>query len=126
MHHILKFSPGYFLITFFLFLVEIMIALFVHDHFIRPYLGDVLVVILIYCFIKSFFSFPVLPTAIAVLLFSFLIELLQYWQMVKLLGLQPYKLARIVIGTSFSWQDIFAYTAGIGIVLLAENRRKPV
>ena len=32
-----------------LFVVETLIALFVRDAFIRPYMGDVLVVILIYC-----------------------------------------------------------------------------
>ena len=31
-----------------LFIVETLIALFVRDAFIRPYMGDVLVVILIY------------------------------------------------------------------------------
>ena len=37
-----------------LFLIESLIAIFIHDNFIRPYLGDLLVIILIYCFISIF------------------------------------------------------------------------
>ena len=38
-----------------LFLIELFIALFVHDTFVRPYFGDVLVVILLWCIIKTVF-----------------------------------------------------------------------
>lgn len=36
------------------FIIEVLIALFINDKFIRPYVGDILVVVLIYCFIRSF------------------------------------------------------------------------
>jgi len=121
MNYQLKFQLNYFLFTLLLLLIEICIALFVHDNFIRPYIGDVLVVILLYCFIKSFFDFPVLPTAVAVLFFSFIIETLQYFNIIDLLGLQNYTLARVIIGTSFSWEDIIAYIIGILLVLLVER-----
>ena len=32
-----------------LFVTEVIIALFVHDRFVRPYLGDVLAVVTVYC-----------------------------------------------------------------------------
>ncbi len=118
-----KFKLHYFLFTILLLLLEICIALYVHDNFIRPYIGDVLVVMLIYCFIKSFFDFPVVPTAIAVLIFSFLIETLQYFKIIYLLGLQHSKLARVIIGTSFAWEDIIAYIAGIALILILEKRK---
>lgn len=121
MNHSLNFHPKYFILTILLLSIEICIALFVHDNFIRPYIGDVLVVILIYCFIKSFFNLPPNITAIAVLLFSFIVETLQYFKVVNLLGLQNSKVASIIIGTSFAWQDIIAYIAGIAIVILAEK-----
>ena len=73
----LKFERKYFFSAMILFLVEVFIALFVHDNFIRPFFGDVLVVILIYCFIKSFINSPVVVTAVAVLLFAYAIEVLQ-------------------------------------------------
>ncbi len=85
-------------------------------------MGDLLVVILIYCFIKSFFIFSVKQTAIGVLIFSFAIEFLQYFKLVDLLGLEHNKLARIVIGSSFSWEDLIAYLAGILFVLFAEKK----
>lgn len=119
-----RFHPGYFIIAVLLFITEVLIALFINDHFIRPYLGDVFVVILIYCSIRAFFNTSVTKTALGVLAFSFFIELLQYFNIVQVLGLQHNRLARIVIGTSFAWEDLVAYTAGIVIVILVERRRK--
>jgi hypothetical protein len=114
----LTFNLKYFILTLLLLAIEFLIALYVHDTFIRPYMGDVLVVILLYCLVKSFFKTPVLPTAIGVLLFSYLIETLQYFNIVDVLGLGHSKVARIVIGSSFSWLDILSYTAGIVAILL--------
>ncbi len=116
----MQFQWKYFTATVVLFIIEVFIALYVNDSFIRPYFGDVLVVILIYCFIKSFVITDVLKTAIGVLLFSYVIELLQYYRFVEVLGLQEYKLAKVVLGTSFAWHDIVAYTAGFLIVVGAE------
>lgn len=117
----LTFNKKYFGLTILLFVIEVLIALFVHDSIIRPYIGDVLVVILIYCFIKSFLKLPVLPVAVFVLLFSFGIEFLQYLNIVEKLGLQNSKIARTVIGTSFAWIDLVCYIAGIIIVIIAEK-----
>jgi len=122
----LKFKLKYFILAAILFLIEVLIALFIHDNFIRPFVGDVLVVILIYCFVKSFFNLPVIITAIAVLLFSYLIEVLQYFKIVNILGLQNFNLARVVIGTSFEWTDLLAYTLGIGLVVLFDKNNSRV
>ena len=115
------FQKKYILLTIVLFLTEVLIALFVHDSFIRPYIGDVLVVMLIYCFCKSFCKLPTISLALGVLLFAYFIELLQYLHIVKWLGLSNSKFATIVIGNSFSWQDILCYTVGIAVVLLCEK-----
>jgi glucose-6-phosphate-specific signal transduction histidine kinase len=120
---LLKFRPLYFIITILLFIIEVLIALFLHDEIIRPYVGDFLVVILIYCFLRSFLNVAVLPTAIFVLVFSYTLEVLQYFNLVELLGLQQYKLARIVIGTSFEWIDLLAYTLGVIFVLYLEKTK---
>ena len=124
-----RFKPSYFLTAVILFFAEVLIALYAHDQIIRPYVGDLLVVILIYCFIKSFVNTPVVSTAIAVLIFSYTLEVMQYFNIVSLLGLQHYPIARIVIGTSFEWIDLIAYTVGIAIVLLGEQifvRKNPI
>lgn len=117
-----KFSLKYFLLTLLLLGTEICIALFVDDHFIRPFVGDYLVVILIYTLIKSFFNFSVLKTAFGVLIFSFVIEFLQYLELVSFLGLEKNTFARIIIGTSFSWYDLICYTSGILTVLFIEQK----
>lgn len=104
-----------------IFCTEILIARFAHDRIIRPYIGDSLVVILIYCFIKSFFDTPVLKTALGVLLFAYMVEILQSFDIITKLGLQHIGWARIVIGTSFAWIDLVAYTAGIALVICIEK-----
>lgn len=121
MKQIITFNKHYFGFTILIFIIEILIALFVNDNFVRPYLGDVLVVILIYCFIKSFLKLPVFPVAVFVLFFSFSIEFLQFLNIVEKMHLENSKLARTVLGTSFSWIDLLTYFMGIVIVLLIEK-----
>ena len=120
----LRFHRIYFGLMAILFLVEVAIALFVHDRIVRPYVGDLLVVMLIYCFVRSFLAISVWRAAIGVLLFAYTIEILQYFNLVELLGLQNYRLANIVIGNSFAWVDLVAYTVGIAIVVWVERMRK--
>ncbi len=120
-----RFNKGYFALTAGLFLTEILIAIYVHDDFIRPYFGDFLVVILMYCFIRTFANLDMKLTVIAVLMFSYLIEVLQYLNFVEWIGLGNSELARTLIGTSFAWIDLVAYTAGCVAILWFE-RMKPV
>lgn len=119
----MKVYRNYFVAAVVLFVIEVAIALFIDDNFVRPYVGDVLVVMLIYCVVKAFWNTPVFTTAGCVLLFAFGIELLQYFNIIKKLGLQQIKLARTVIGTSSEWFDLISYVAGIAIVLLIEKFR---
>jgi hypothetical protein len=118
-----RFSWKFFVLTVLLFITEVLIAVYVHDSFIRPYFGDFLVVILLYCFVSTFLQAPVKPLAIAVLLFAYLIETLQYFNLVKHLGLQHSRLANIVIGNHFEWTDLLAYTLGILLILLLDKLR---
>jgi hypothetical protein len=117
------FYKTYFLAAGLLLLVEVLIAVFIHDRFIRPYFGDYLVVIFLYCLLRSIVRMPVLPAALAVLVFSYLIEIMQYYNLVNLLGLSHSKIARIIIGTGFSWWDMVAYTLGIATVIAWERRK---
>ncbi len=119
----LTFNKTYFGLAILIFIIEVLIALFVKDNFVRPYVGDVLVVILMYCFAKSFLRVPVRLLAMSVLAFSFIIEALQYVKIVERLGWEKSQFARTVIGTSFAWADIIAYMVGIAIVLGVENYR---
>jgi hypothetical protein len=114
------FNRPYFLLSLLIFIIEVLIALFVRDNFIRPYLGDTLVVILIYCFIKSFLDTPVFSTALFTLAFSFLVEFLQYLDIVDKLQIKS-EILKTVLGTSFAWNDILAYVAGFAIILSVEK-----
>jgi hypothetical protein len=112
---------SYLLLTVLLFITEVLIALYVHDSFIRPYFGDFLVVILLYCFVRAFFIIPVSTACIAVLLFAYLIEVSQYFHLSSLPLFHNSRLARVVLGSSFEWPDIALYTAGVAFVYLTEK-----
>jgi hypothetical protein len=121
------FNPRYFNIALVIFVIEVLIALYVKDKFIRPYVGDVLVVIMIYCFIRAYVDASAIKVSAFVLTFAVTLEILQYFQLIDLIGLRHNKLARIVIGTKFEWLDLVAYVVGIGIVIVVErikDRRK--
>ncbi len=118
---LLKFKKHYLIYAVVILIIEIGIALFIHDNFIRPYVGDFLVVILIYCFLQSFLNIKFWRIAIGVLLFSYIIEILQYFHVLNKVGLQKFTLARIILGTTFEWTDIGAYTAGIALVLFIDS-----
>jgi hypothetical protein len=119
-----RFNFFYFLLAVLIFVTEVLIALYLHDGLIRPYIGDFLVVILIYCFVRSFIQAPVVPVAAAVLVFSYIVETLQYFNVVKLLGLEHSRAANIIIGNYFTWADIVCYTLGIGLTVWLEKLRE--
>jgi hypothetical protein len=104
-----------------LFCVELGIALFVDDDFIRPYVGDVLVVILIYTFVRAFFKVAIVPAAVGVWGFACGVEILQYFNFIEVLGWEASAIARTVIGTTFSWEDWVAYTLGLALLLASEK-----
>ncbi len=49
----MRINKKYIISFLILFIIEALIALFVHDNFIRPYIGDILVIILMYTFIRG-------------------------------------------------------------------------
>ncbi len=114
------FSRKYFLLTIAFLIAEILIALYVNDDFIRPYLGDTLVVMLIYCFLRTFFAIKTHHAIAIVIVFAIFIEYLQYLDFVRLAGIES-KMLRIVLGSSFSWNDIIAYLAGAAIIAIVER-----
>ncbi|MFM7601250.1 MAG: DUF2809 domain-containing protein [Pseudanabaena sp.] len=118
----LTFNRKYFFLTVLLFLIEVYIAIFINDQLIRPFVGDVLVVILIYCFVKSFWKVRSRVAAISVFVFACAIEGLQYLNLVDRLGLAQNKILATILGTTFDWKDILAYALGTVIILVWESR----
>ncbi len=114
------FNLKYSFLTLTLFAIEILIALFVNDQFVRPFVGDALVVVLIYCFLRIFLDVSYLKAAFAVFLFAALIEILQYFDYVKLLGLENNRVLSAALGRTFEWLDFVAYFGGFLLIVLVE------
>ena len=100
-----------------LLLTEIIIF-FSHWHFIRAYIGDVLVIPLMYCMIRM--STKKLPRLMPFLMccIGFVAEGLQYIRFYELLGFDRNSLVAILIGTSFSWWDVLCYIVGMVLIYL--------
>ncbi|MCM8567991.1 DUF2809 domain-containing protein [Gramella jeungdoensis] len=104
---------NYFLGFVILLIIEILIAKYVRDDFVRPYVGDFLVVILIYCFLMAILNISVIKGLLIVLIFSFAVEFFQIINIVKVMQYQPPEPVMIVLGSSFSTWDLLAYSLGI-------------
>lgn len=108
----IKYTIAFVLLLF----IEALIGLYVHDSFIRPYVGDMLVVIVLYCFIRIFMpeKFRLLP--LYIFIFAAGVEVLQYLNLVQILGLENNTFLRVLIGSVFDMKDIVCY--GVGCVIL--------
>ena len=98
---------------------EIIIGIYVRDNFVRPYMGDALVVVLIYCFIRIFIPNGLSQLPLYVLAFACFIEILQYFQLVDVLGISN-RILRIALGSTFDLKDMVSYVGGYVFILLAE------
>ena len=102
-----------------LFAVEVLIALFVDDSFIRPYLGDVIVIWVVYCFVQIFLAGRLSSCIVSagVFIFAVIVELLQAVNIVEILHLQGNPFFRPLIGTHFDFRDILCYAAGTAVIM---------
>ncbi|XZH19983.1 DUF2809 domain-containing protein [Clostridium perfringens] len=116
----MKINKRYLATFFILLIIEVFIALFVNDNFIRPYIGDVLVVIVIYTFIRGIIGRKIKNLPIYIFLFGVLVEVLQYFRIVEILHLQNNRFFTILIGTSFDVKDIMCYFVGTLILIFWE------
>ncbi len=98
-----------------LLVIEIIIALFVHDNFIRPFVGDLIVVFLVYYFVKIFYSWNDTKVIIWVFLFAVFVEILQYFKLIEVLWIEN-RVLQIAIGSTFDIKDIVMY--GLWCIIL--------
>lgn len=106
----------YAIVFFILVIVEVLIALFVRDSFIRPYIGDVLVVIVLYFGVRIAIPYRCRMLPLYIFLFAALVEVLQYFRLVDALGLSNNRLFRVLLGSVFDVKDIICY--GVGCIWL--------
>jgi hypothetical protein len=103
----------YLLLTIISFLFCVFIVLFFSDFpFIRGFLGDAVIVILLFSFIKIFYNIDSLKLSFALIIFSYFIEFTQYLKIIPLLGFKENFLTRIIFGSVFDPFDLLAYTLG--------------
>ena len=110
----------YAIITIILLTIEVLIALFIHDDFVRPYIGDVLVVMVIYTFIRIFVPERVRMLPSYILCLAVLVEILQYFRIVELLGLQDNRFFSVLIGSVFDMKDIICYALGCTLIVIGQ------
>ena len=118
----------YFLGFILLFIIEVCIALYLHDTIIRPFVGDMLVVLLVYCFVMTVLlltttRIKITIVALSVLVFAFCVEALQATELLQTLGLSENKLASVILGSTFDWLDLVAYIIGTLFIILLEKIR---
>ncbi|OPZ21066.1 MAG: hypothetical protein BWZ04_01335 [Firmicutes bacterium ADurb.BinA205] len=108
----------YIIIFIAIFAVETCIALFVHDDFVRPYIGDVIVMWAVYCLAQIILGgrFGSYKVAVGSLIFAFFVELLQKFRIVDVLGIKS-PVLRTIIGTSFAPADLVCYLAGTAVTM---------
>ena len=92
--------------------VEVCIALFVHDAFVRPYVGDMLVTLLLCCMCRVAFPDKVRLLPVFVFIFAACVEIGQYFDLVAILGLADNRILSIALGRTFSWMDLVCYAIG--------------
>ena len=85
---------------------------FYRDNFIRPYVGDMLVTMLICCFFRMIIPKGVRALPVYVFIFAAAIETGQYFDFVKLLGLDANRFFCVLLGRTFSVYDILCYAIG--------------
>jgi hypothetical protein len=114
---------GYAAAALIVLLVEIAIALFVRDTFVRPHLGDALAVILVYLVLRAGTPFRITPSSAIAFATACAIEVGQRFHMVDRLRLGDIRAARVILGTGYDPRDFLAYAAGAIALLVAEHLR---
>ena len=113
-------NKTYLALTLLFLTIEILIAVYLKTGFIRHTFGDYLCVILLYCFFKSFIIGNHFNIALSVLLIAFVIEFLQLTNYLALFNLEDNYTVKLILGSTFEFLDLVAYTLGITTVVLFE------
>jgi hypothetical protein len=112
---------GYLAVAIVLFAIETLIALYVRDSFVRPYVGDVLAVALVYTALRAVTPLGVYQALALTLAIALAIEVSQALNLLGTLGLGDNAVARTVLGGVFDWADLAAYAVGAAIISLVER-----
>lgn len=113
MKELFAFRPPHLTLAVVIFAIEVAIALgVVPGAFVRHSLGDVLVLALIYFFIRGVTRISLGMALALSLVIGLVAELLQYIHLADLMGLQKGSILYVVIGNTFSAADLLMYLIG--------------
>ena len=98
--------------------IEVCIALFVHDSFVRPYIGDVLAVVTVYCGARIVFPQRFRWLSAAVLALAVCVELVQLTDISSLFGEGSFM--AILLGSTFDVHDLLCYAIGGMICVICD------
>lgn len=98
--------------------IEILIALFVHDEFVRPYFGDVLAVVCVYFFTRILLPEKPRYLSLFATAFAFIAELVQLTPLSEVL---PSPLS-VIVGGTFDLKDLACYLVGGTACFLADKK----
>ncbi|AEV67638.1 DUF2809 domain-containing protein [Acetivibrio clariflavus] len=121
----MKVNLKYIIVFSILLAIEVFIALFVRDKIIRPFIGDILVIVLMYSFIRSIVQKTIKFLPVYLFLLAVFVEITQYFHLVDKLGLKDNKFMATVLGTSFDVKDILCYFIGSIILIFWERKLEP-
>src|SRR4051794_28838137 len=127
----MTFRPIYLGVAIALLVVEVAIARgTIPGAFVRNSLGDVLVIPLLYCLLRGVTKASPLVALVVSLAMGLAAEVLQYLRLAELLGLQHGSVPAIVLGSTFSYDDLLMYSIGgvLGVCLdiwALRNHRAP-
>ena len=120
----MRIRPYYAAFTALVLVAEIGIAAFMHDGFVRPYLGDSLAVALVYFGLRAIAPLGIVRAMLVALAIAVAIELGQLFGLLWMLGLDRNPIARVVLGTGYDPRDFIAYGAGAAAVAVGEAIRR--
>jgi hypothetical protein len=109
-----------------LLLVEITIARYAPTGLIRSFVGDVLVVLLLYLTLRTMLALQAKYLALGAFVFACCIEVAQAFNLVDQLGLHAqtpfHAVLRVALGATFDWWDFVAYSVGYLLSVIEYSR----
>lgn len=99
----------------------LIVVSFSHKPVVRGFLGDIVVIVLIYYFINGIHEFNSFKLMLFTLLLSFTIEFMQFLHIAEVLGVENNLFFRLVFGSVFDVMDLVAYTIGASISLIMDT-----
>ncbi|PVM92027.1 ribosomal maturation YjgA family protein [Caulobacter endophyticus] len=115
---------GYLALAIALFAVEVVIALFVRDALVRPYMGDVLATAMVYFGLRGVTPLGRIGAAAGAFGLGAVVEIGQALHILDLVGLGASRWARVVFGGVFDFKDLACYAIGVALAMAVDRRQQ--